>query len=197
MMNQRIGAVNRRTAETDIQVKWNLDGSGQAAVNTGIGFLDHMLTLLAKHGLFDINVSCKGDLYVDGHHTVEDIGICLGQAFNQAVGDKASIKRFATFYVPMDEALAMVSVDISGRPFLHCDLKLNVPAIGQMDSQLFEEFFRALAYNAHITLHINCLYGRNAHHMVEAVFKALARALSQAVELDPRVKGVPSTKGVL
>ncbi|MBZ4665087.1 imidazoleglycerol-phosphate dehydratase HisB [Mahella sp.] len=194
---QRMGEVTRRTAETDIYVKWVLDGAGTARVDTGIGFLDHMLTLMAKHGLFDIEVSCKGDLYVDGHHSVEDIGICLGQAFYKALGDKSGIKRFGTFYAPMDEALVMVSLDISGRPYLHYDVSLDVPSIGQMDAQLFEEFFRALAFNAGITLHINCLYGRNAHHIIEAAFKALGRALDAAVGKDPRIKGVPSTKGVL
>jgi imidazoleglycerol-phosphate dehydratase len=194
---QRIGEVTRRTAETDIHVKWVLDGAGTARVDTGIGFLDHMLTLMAKHGLFDIEASCKGDLYVDGHHSVEDIGICMGLAFARAIGDKAGIKRFGTFYVPMDEALVMVSLDISGRPYLHYDVAMDVPSVGQMDAQLFEEFFRALAFNAGITLHINCLYGRNAHHIIEAAFKALGRALDAAAGKDPRIKGVPSTKGVL
>ncbi|MDK2991489.1 MAG: imidazoleglycerol-phosphate dehydratase [Clostridiales bacterium] len=197
MEMQRIGEVTRCTAETDIHVKWVLDGAGTARVDTGIGFLDHMLTLMAKHGLFDIEVSCKGDLYVDGHHSVEDIGICMGLAFARAIGDKAGIKRFGIFYVPMDEALVMVSLDISGRPYLHYDVALDVPSIGHMDAQLFEEFFRALAFNAGITLHINCLYGHNAHHIIEAAFKALGRALDAAVGKDPRIKGVPSTKGVL
>jgi len=194
---KRIGDIRRTTAETDVYAKWIIDGTGEARADTGIGFLDHMLVLLAKHGLFDIEVSCKGDLYVDGHHSAEDIGICMGQAFAKALGDKAGIKRYGTFYVPMDEALVMVSVDISGRPYLHYNMDLGVPMIGQMDAQLFEEFFRAFAFNAGITLHINCLYGSNAHHMAEAAFKALARALSAAAEIDPRVKGVPSTKGVL
>lgn len=187
----------RATSETKVDVTMNLDGSGQATVATGIGFFDHMLTLLAKHGLFDLTVQAEGDLYVDGHHTVEDTGIVLGQALAQALCDKSGIRRYGTAFVPMDEALAMVVVDISGRPFLHFEAEIPVTQIGSYASELTEEFLRALAVQAGLTLHVRLLSGRNAHHITEAIFKALGRALADAACIDERIAGVLSTKGVL
>lgn len=192
----RRGDVDRRTGETDIRLRLNLDGEGRAQVETGIGFFDHMLTAFARHGLFDLEVRCTGDLHVDGHHTVEDTGLCLGQALRRALGDKAGIRRFGHAYVPMDEALVLAAIDISGRPYLACDLPVH-GRIGSFDAELVEEFFRALVSTAGITLHIRQLAGRNGHHIVEAAFKAVARALKDAVALDPRVQGIPSTKGVI
>ncbi|MDQ0203110.1 imidazoleglycerol-phosphate dehydratase HisB [Pectinatus haikarae] len=189
--------IERRTLETSIKTTINLDGTGKAAVDTKIGFFDHMLTLLAVHGLIDLNVTCDGDIEVDGHHTVEDIGIAMGDAFFSAVGDKKGIKRYGTFYIPMDEVLAMVSLDISNRPFLVFEAGELAPMIGSFDTQLAEEFFRAFAFHAGITLHIKVLYGKNSHHKIEAIFKALGHALREAVEKDPRVDGIPSSKGVL
>ncbi|HEY8418404.1 MAG TPA: imidazoleglycerol-phosphate dehydratase HisB [Limnochordales bacterium] len=192
----RRGEVTRRTAETDIRLVLELDGRGRAAVETGIGFFDHVLTAWARHGLFDLEVHAQGDLHVDGHHTVEDTGLCLGQALRQALGDKAGIRRFGHAYVPMDEALVLAAVDISGRPYLAYDLAVH-GRVGGFDAQLGEEFFRALVNTAGITLHLRQLAGRNTHHVLEAAFKAAARALRDAVALDPRVEGVPSTKGVI
>ncbi|OUM99045.1 MAG: imidazoleglycerol-phosphate dehydratase [Firmicutes bacterium ZCTH02-B6] len=192
----RRGEVQRRTAETDIRLELDLDGQGRAHVATGIGFFDHLLTALARHGLFDLTVHCTGDLHVDGHHTVEDTGLCLGQALRQALGDKAGIRRFGHAYVPMDEALVLAAVDISGRPYLAYDLA-PTGKVGQFDAELGEEFFRAVVNTAGITLHLRQLAGRNSHHILEAGFKAFARALRDAVSLDPRVVGVPSTKGVI
>jgi imidazoleglycerol-phosphate dehydratase len=195
---KRQATLSRKTAETDIVLTLSLDGNGAADVSTGIGFLDHMLTALAKHGLFDITVKAAGDLHVDFHHTTEDVGIVLGQAIAAALGDKRGITRFGHALVPLDEALAEVVVDISGRPFLAWDVTFAQPRIGQMDTELFEEFFRALAMNALITLHVTRKAGRNAHHVAEAAFKATARALRMAVETDPRIgDAVPSTKGSL
>ena len=193
----REAKVERQTAETSIRLSLELDGKGVSNVDTGIGFFDHMLTLFAAHGLFDLTLDCDGDIEVDGHHSVEDIGIALGTAVRQALGDKAGIHRYGTFYLPMDEALAFVSLDISGRPFLVYDGGDLAPMIGDYDTELTEEFLRAFAVHAGITLHVRVLYGRNSHHKIEGIFKALGHALRIAVEKDPRVEGIPSTKGVL
>jgi len=194
----RIATLSRRTSETDITLTLDLDGSGQADIATGIGFLDHMLTAFARHGLFDLTVRAKGDLHIDFHHTTEDVGIVLGQAVAQALDDKRGITRFGQALVPMDEALAEAVVDISGRPFLVWNVTFERPKIGKMDTELFEEFFRALATNAAVTLHVNQRAGRNAHHIAESCFKATARALRMAVAIDPRAAGaIPSTKGAL
>jgi len=193
----RAATIDRATAETEIHLTLRLDGSGQAKVATGVGFLDHMLTLFARHGLFDLEVAAKGDLEVDQHHTVEDVGICLGQAIAAAAGDKRGIARYGSATIPMDEALVLASLDLSGRPFLACDLDLNGRTIGQFDAELVPEFFRAVATNAQLALHLRQFAGENGHHLVEAAFKAFARALDAATRLDERVQGVPSTKGVL
>ena len=193
----REAAIERQTQETCVSIRLCLDGQGCSSINTGIGFFDHMLNLLSKHGLFDLSVKAEGDLFIDGHHTVEDCGIVLGQALLQCLGDKHGIRRYGTAFLPMDEALVMVSLDISGRPYLSCELELPAASLGGFDTELTEEFLRALAYNAGITLHVKQLAGKNTHHIIEAVFKGLGRALEEAVRLDPRVKGVPSTKGVL
>lgn len=188
----------RRTAETDIRISLTLDGTGQAQVATGIGFLDHMLTALARHALFDLTVEAKGDLHIDFHHTTEDVGIVLGQCLRAALGDKRGIRRFGHALLPMDEALAEAAVDISGRPFLAWSVPFARNKVGEMDTELFEEFFRAFAFNAGVTLHMTLKAGTNAHHVAEACFKALARSLRMACELDPRSPdSVPSTKGVL
>ena len=188
----------RTTKETDIRLTLNLDGEGEAQVSTGIGFFDHMLTAFARHGLFDLEVQVKGDLEVDAHHTVEDTGLVLGAAVRTALGDKESIARFGAAHVPMDESLVLAAVDLSGRPyFAFAGFTFDVPAVGGFDTPLAEEFFRAFASEARCNLHLRCLAGGNAHHMIEAAFKAVGRALRAAVERDPRVKGVPSTKGVL
>ena len=197
MSSTRTAAVERKTAETSIKLVLNLDGSGKGIIDSGIGFFDHMLNLMTVHGLMDLTLACDVDLEVDGHHSVEDIGIALGQAFRQAIGDKAGICRYGTFYLPMDETLALVSLDISGRPFLVYDGGGMAPMIGGFDTELTEEFLRAFAFNAGITLHVKVLYGTNSHHKVEAIFKALGHALRIAVENDPRVDGIPSTKGTL
>ena len=194
---RRTAQQSRTTKETEVSLTLDLDGEGRTTVGTGIGFLDHMLDLLGKHALFDLDVRASGDAHVDAHHTVEDVGICLGKAPACALGDKAGIRRFGSASVPMDEALAEVSLDISGRPFLVFDATLPTEKTGEFDSGLAEEFLRALSVNAGLTLHVRVPYGRNTHHMVEAVFKALARALREAVAADPRVRGIPSTKGVL
>ena len=193
----RTATLERTTNETAVKISVELDGEGRANVDSGIGFFDHMLTLFAAHGKFDLDVKCEGDLRVDGHHSVEDIGITLGTAIKQALGDKRGINRYGTFYLPMDEALAFVSLDISGRPFLVCDLGSLAPTVGAFDTQLTEEFLRAFAFNAGITLHVKVLYGSNSHHKIEAVFKALGHALRHAVENDPRMNDIPSTKGSL
>jgi len=193
----RKSEIKRKTNETDILLSFCVDGSGNAGINTGVGFFNHMLNLFAKHGLFDLEVNAKGDLDVDAHHTVEDVGIALGQAIKEALGDKKSIKRYGTSFVPMDEALAMVALDLSGRPFLVFDAQFENSRAGDMDSELVEEFFRALAFNAGMNLHIKVLYGKNTHHMIEAVFKAFGRALDEAARIDDRIDGVMSTKGVL
>ena len=194
----RSATLSRTTSETDIHLTLGLDGSGQSELSTGVGFLDHMLTALARHGMFDLYLQATGDLHIDDHHTVEDVGIVLGQAFAQAIGDKRGIRRYGHAVVPMDEALVEAAVDISGRPLLVWSVAFHVPTIGTMDTELFEEFFRAFAHNALITLHVNAKAGRNAHHIAEGCFKALARALRMASEMDPRAMGeIPSTKGAL
>jgi imidazoleglycerol-phosphate dehydratase len=194
----RRAEISRETSETAITVALGLDGEGRADIATGIGFLDHMLTALARHGLFDLKVQAKGDLHIDFHHTTEDVGIVIGQCLRQALGDKRGIRRYGAAVIPMDEALAEAAVDISGRPFLAWSVTFAQPKIGEMDTELFEEFFRALAFNAGITLHVTQKAGTNAHHVAEACFKALARALREAVEPDPRaISAIPSTKGVL
>ncbi len=193
----RSATIDRKTAETDIQLSLDVDGSGRADVGTGVGFLDHMLTLLAKHAVMDLTIRAKGDLEVDQHHSVEDIGICLGQALKQALGDKAGIRRYGHFTLPMDETLATVAVDLGGRfAFAYC---ADFPSakIGDFDTELVEEFWRAFAANALCNLHVLVHYGRNSHHISEVIFKATARALRMATEIDPRMSGVPSTKGSL
>ena len=194
----RAAEISRTTSETEITARLALDGSGRAEIDTGIGFLDHMLTALARHGLFDLDIRAKGDLHIDFHHTAEDVGIVLGQALAQALGDKRGIRRFGHAAVPMDEALVDAVVDLSGRPFLAWSARFERDKIGEMDTELFEEFFRALAMNGLLTLHVSQRAGRNAHHVAEACFKSVARALRQAVEPDPRAgDAIPSTKGAL
>lgn len=195
-MNRK-ATIERRTAETEIKLTLNLDGSGQSKIATGVGFFDHMLTLLAKHGVFDLDVDAKGDLHVDQHHTVEDVGICLGQAIKQALGDKAGIRRYGHFTLPMEETLVTTAVDLSGRYFLVFGASFPTAKIGDFDSELVEDFWQATAANALCNLHIVLHHGRNSHHISEAIFKSLARSLRMAVELDPRSPGVPSTKGTL
>jgi imidazoleglycerol-phosphate dehydratase len=193
----RSATIERRTSETDITLTLGLDGDGSAAVETGVPFFDHMLDAFGRHGLFALAVAATGDLDVDAHHTVEDVGICLGSALCEALGDKRGIRRFGSAVVPMDEALVLVAVDISGRGQLHYAVDLPIEIIGTFDTTLAREFMVALATSAGITLHVRSLAGDNAHHIIEAAFKALARALAEAVSLDPRVTGVPSTKGAL
>jgi len=197
-MTQRIAEVHRDTKETQIQVRVNLDGSGQSDLSTGIGFFDHMLDQIARHGLIDLSIKATGDLHIDGHHTVEDVGITLGQAVAQAVGDKKGIRLYGHAYVPLDEALSRVVVDFSGRPGLEMHVPFKSGMIGHFDSQLAFEFFQGFVNHAFVTLHIDNLRGENAHHQAETVFKAFGRALRAATELDPRSAGViPSTKGSL
>jgi len=193
----RTATITRKTAETDIKLALNLDGSGQADVSSGVGFFDHMLTHIAKHGLFDLTVSCRGDTHIDAHHTVEDVGICFGKALAQALGDKAGIRRFGDCTLPMDETLATAAVDLSGRPYLVWRAQVPIESLGTFSSQLAEEFWRAVSSAGLLTLHVVLHHGRNTHHIVEAIFKAAARALRAAVEADPRATGIPSTKGVL
>ncbi len=194
---QRIAAVSRRTNETDIHIEVNLDGQGIADLNSGIGFFDHMLTHIARHGNIDLKLRCSGDLHIDDHHTVEDVGIALGQAIAEALGDKAGIVRAGQCTMPMDEALVSCALDISGRGFLAEDFNLSTPRLGEYTTELTTEFFRAVAVNAGITLHFQQLRGTNTHHVIEAAFKAFARAVAMAVSHSERVKGIPSTKGVL
>src|SRR6185312_9195169 len=194
----RTGAVSRKTKETDVAVEVNLDGTGRSKVDTGIGFLDHMLDLLARHSRIDITVDAKGDLHIDQHHTTEDVGIALGQAVKQALGDMKGIGRYADVHMPMDEALTRVALDISGRPFLVFKAEFSRDKVGDFDTELVREWFQAFATNAGITLHAECLYGTNDHHIAESCFKGLARALRAAVAIDPRARDeVPSTKGTL
>lgn len=196
-MTYRTSEVNRSTKETDISVTLNLDGMGISEVSTGIGFFDHMLEGFAKHGFFDLKCSVKGDLQVDGHHTVEDTGIALGQAIARAVGDKKGISRYGYFILPMDDALALCAIDLSGRPYLNFDCTFPAERAGGLDTELVREFFYAVSYSAGMNLHIKLLDGINTHHMIEAVFKAFAKSLDQAVSFDPRVTDVLSTKGSL
>ncbi len=194
----RRAEIARTTSETDIRLSLDLDGTGRAEIATGVGFFDHMLTALARHGMLDLTVTARGDLHIDDHHTVEDVGIVLGQAVRRALGDKRGIRRYGSALIPMDEALAEAAIDISGRPFLAWSVPFQREKIGTFDTELVEEFFRAFAFNAGITLHVTLKAGTNAHHVAEGCFKALARALRMAVEPDPRAAGaIPSTKGVL
>lgn len=194
----RQAEIKRTTKETDISLSLNIDGKGQSEINTGCGFLDHMLTLFASHGRFDMNLTCKGDVQVDYHHTAEDIGIVLGKAFADAMGDKRGITRYGSFLLPMDEALIMTALDISRRAYLVHDLDIPSKKVGDFDTELCEEFWRAFAFNSQITLHIKQLSGTNSHHIIEGAFKSVARALKQALTVDEKLCGeIPSTKGVL
>jgi imidazoleglycerol-phosphate dehydratase len=194
----RKAKIERKTRETDITAEIDLDGTGAYDISTGIGFLDHMLEQLARHGLIDIKLEAKGDLHIDYHHTVEDTGIVLGQALAKALGDKVGITRYADVHLPMDETMTRVAIDVSGRPYLIWKVEFSRPKVGEMDTELFREWFQAFAQNSGITLHIQNLYGENNHHIAETCYKGLARALRQAVSLDPRQAGrVPSTKGTL
>lgn len=193
----RTAEYTRTTTETDIQVALNLDGKGSYFLDTGVPFLDHMLALWSKHGLFDLDITAQGDTGIDDHHTVEDIGICLGRAFAEALGDKVGIRRYGTALVPMDEALAMAVVDLSGRGFLVFDAQLPCQKVGDFDTELVEEFLRAFAVNAELTLHVKQMAGKNTHHIIEAIFKALGRALNEASAIDENISGVLSTKGSL
>ena len=194
----RTAQIDRATLETNIQLRLNLDGTGKSEIATGCGFLDHMLTLFASHGRFDLTVSCKGDTYVDDHHTVEDIGICLGKAFSEALGDKRGITRYGSFLLPMDEALIMTAVDISGRAYLGYHLEIPTQKIGTFDTELVEEFFLGFVRNCPMSLHIRKLAGTNSHHIAEGAFKSVARSLKAAVAIDPSAAdAIPSTKGVL
>ncbi|MBP2079338.1 imidazoleglycerol-phosphate dehydratase HisB [Oceanobacillus polygoni] len=193
----RQAKIERSTAETSIKLDLTIDGTGKTAIQSGVGFLDHMLLLMTKHGLFDLAVTCNGDLEVDQHHSVEDIGIALGQAFQKALGNKEGITRYATVTTPMDEALSTISLDISGRPYFVYNVEGLKDKVGDFDTELVEEFFQAFVSNAKVTLHINLAYGKNTHHMIESIFKGFGRALDQATMLNPRVEGIPSTKGSL
>jgi len=194
----RQAKLTRKTNETDISVSVDLDGTGKSNIKTGVGFLDHMLDQVARHGMIDIDISAKGDLHIDAHHTTEDVGIALGQAIKQALGDKKGIRRYASCDLPMDEALSRAAIDISGRPFLVWRVEFKRDKVGDFDTELFQEWFQAFAMNAGITLHVENVYGDNAHHIAESCFKALARALRDAIEIDPRnADRIPSTKGVL
>jgi len=196
-MKERKAEVTRRTGETVIQMSLNLDGNGNAEVSTGVGFFDHMLNSFARHGLFDLNVTAKGDLEIDSHHTVEDTGIVLGQAICGAVGDKKGIRRFGNAVLPMDEALVLCALDLSGRPYFQEDLVLTVPKVGDFDTEMVHEFFYAVSYGAKMNLHFRQLSGKNNHHIIEAAFKAFAKALDEAVSFDARITDVLSTKGKL
>jgi imidazoleglycerol-phosphate dehydratase len=193
----RLAVVRRKTKETQIELVLDLDGAGRVDVNTGVGFFDHMLHHIGRHGLFDLSIQAKGDLHVDDHHTVEDVGICLGEAIAQAIGDKRGIRRYGFFMLPMEESLAHVAVDLSGRAAIAYRVKYRGAKIGTFDVQLVEEFLRAVAHNAKMNLHVSVPYGTNNHHIAEAIFKALGKALRAAVERDPRETDVPSTKGIL
>ena len=194
---ERIATVNRKTKETDIAITLNLDGTGKADIDTGIGFFDHMLEGFSKHGFFDLQCKINGDLRVDGHHTVEDAGIVLGDAIKQAIGDKKGMKRYGYFILPMDDALALCAIDLCGRPYLNFECEFTVPRVGELDTELIREFFYAVSYSAGMNLHIKMLSGNNNHHMIEAMFKAFAKALDQATGIDERIADVLSTKGSL
>jgi imidazoleglycerol-phosphate dehydratase len=196
-MGERIASVIRKTKETDISVKLNIDGTGKADIETGIGFFDHMLEAFAKHGLFDLEVKVKGDLNVDGHHTVEDTGIVLGQALLQALGDKKGIRRYGSEILPMDESLVLAAVDLCGRPYFVMDAAFTSPMVGDFDTQLVNEFFYAVSYSAMMNIHLRVLTGCNDHHKIEAMFKAFAKAVDTATTVDPRITDVLSTKGAL
>lgn len=196
-MDQRISTMNRETVETKIDLTFNVDGSGQSTLDTGIGFLDHMLTHIAKHGFFDLNVACEGDLEVDSHHTIEDIGIVLGKCIKEALGGKEGIKRYGSCILPMDETLVMCVLDLSGRPYLNFDATFTVDRLGTMDTEMVKEFFMAVAVHAGMNLHIKQLEGSNNHHIAEGIFKAFGNALDQATMIDPRIIGTRSTKGML
>jgi imidazoleglycerol-phosphate dehydratase len=193
----RSAEVVRKTRETDIRLSLNIDGSGRSDVSTGVGFLDHMLELFARHSLTDLTVTCKGDLHVDAHHTTEDVGICLGQALDKALGDRAGIRRYGHSVLPMDETLVTCAVDLGGRPYWAWNVPMPTPRVGDFDTELVADFWQAFTVQGRLNLHVILHYGRNSHHVSEAVFKGLARALRSACELDPRSPGVPSTKGVL
>ena len=195
---KREALVERKTKETSISCKLLLDGTGKSKINTGIGFLDHMLEQVARHGLLDIELKAEGDLHIDMHHTTEDIGIVMGTAIKQALGDNAGIRRFSHIIIPMDEALTQISLDISGRPYLRWAVNLKSPKIGEMDSELFKEWFYAFAHNSDMTLHIENLHGSNAHHIIESCYKGLARCIREAIAIDPLTSGsIPTTKGIL
>ena len=196
-MTDRKAEVSRKTYETDIQLSLNVDGNGEADISTGIGFFDHMLTLLTRHALFNMTISARGDLAVDGHHTVEDIGICLGQALKAAMEDKSGITRYGTILIPMDEALARIALDISGRPHLDWRVEMPTDRVGLFDTSLAREFFKAICSNAGLNMHVELIYGEDSHHCLEALFKGLGRVLRTALTIDPREPGVPSTKGTL
>jgi imidazoleglycerol-phosphate dehydratase len=196
-MSERIAKISRKTKETDITVKFAIDGTGEATVNTGIGFFDHMLDGFSRHGFFDLDLKCEGDLAVDGHHTVEDCGIVLGNAIKNALGDKKGIRRFGSSILPMDETLVLCAVDLSGRPYLQFDGSFTTERVGYLDTELVKEFFYAVSYAAGMNLHIKVLTPGNNHHMIEAMFKAFARALDEATTLDPRITDILSTKGSL
>ncbi|MDQ0340853.1 imidazoleglycerol-phosphate dehydratase [Caldalkalibacillus uzonensis] len=196
-LSQRQASLRRTTNETDISLSFTIDGEGSSKVDTGVPFMDHMLDLFTKHGLFDLDVNAKGDIEIDGHHTVEDVGICLGQALKEALGDKKGIRRYGHAVVPMDESLAEVAIDLSNRPHLEFRAQFPQAQVGQFDTELVHEFLWKLALEARMNLHVILHYGSNTHHMIEAIFKALGRALDEATRLDPRVKGIPSTKGML
>lgn len=196
-MSERIASIQRKTKETDISARLNIDGTGSSTINTGIGFFNHMLEGFAKHGFFDLNLNCEGDLAVDCHHTIEDCGIVLGNAVKEAIGDKKGIKRFGSCILPMDETLVLCAIDLSGRPYLVFDGEFTTDRVGYMDTEMVKEFFYAVSYSAEMNLHIKVLNSGNNHHMVEAMFKSFARALDEATTLDPRITDVMSTKGSL
>ena len=196
-MNERYSKISRKPKETDIEMVLWIDGSGKTSIDTGIGFFDHMLNSFARHGFFDLNLKVKGDLEVDCHHTIEDVGIVLGKAIKEALQDKAGIKRYGSFLLPMDETLALCAIDLSGRPFLVFDVNFTTERIGSFDTEMFREFFYAISYGAEMNLHIKLLHGGNNHHIAEGVFKAFAKALDDATSYDERIKGVLSTKGSL
>ena len=196
-MSERIASIQRKTKETDISARLNIDGTGSSTINTGIGFFNHMLEGFAKHGFFDLNLNCEGDLAVDCHHTIEDCGIVLGNAVKEAIGDKKGIKRFGSCILPMDETLVLCAIDLSGRPYLVFDGEFTTDRVGYMDTEMVKEFFYAISYSAEMNLHIKVLNSGNNHHKIEAMFKSFARALDEATTLDPRITDVMSTKGSL